>query len=114
VYVYLDPFLFDDRIWLISKALCIATVAILIRSIFRVIELWDGFNSGVAQNEALLMLFEGPFIIFACFALTICHPGVVFKDLWHEANWSLRRRDQGKVRFIELEEQGLASSRSLK
>jgi len=90
-------------------SLCIATFAILIRSIFRVIELQSGFNGGVANNEALFMIFEGPFVIIACFFLTICHPGVVFEGLWQESNWSLRRKNPNKG-SVELQEEGFAMS----
>ncbi|KAF2801961.1 RTA1-domain-containing protein [Mytilinidion resinicola] len=90
-------------------SLAVATFAILIRSIFRVIELQSGFGGSVANNEALFMIFEGPFVIIACFFLTICHPGLVFKNLWAESNWSLRGRRSGKE-SIDSEEGIVLSS----
>ena len=58
-------------------ALAISTICILIRSIYRVIELQDGFQSAVASNEILFMILEGPMIIIATGLLTIYHPGSI-------------------------------------
>lgn len=60
-------------------ALVVATLCILVRSAFRVDELEAGFSSAVANNQTLFMIFEGPFIIVASLALTIFHPGYVFR-----------------------------------
>jgi hypothetical protein len=63
-------------------ALLAATILIFVRSIYRVAELWDGFNGKLANEEATFMVFEGPMIILAVAALTVLHPGRVFADLW--------------------------------
>lgn len=59
-------------------ALTIATGCILIRSIYRVIELQGGFQSSVASNEVLFMILEGPMVIISTSLLTVYHPGFVF------------------------------------
>jgi hypothetical protein len=71
-----------------------ATACILIRSIYRIFELKGGFVGGLAGNEALFMLLEGPLIILAVFSLTVLHPGLAFggRSGWHAARWSLRGR----------------------
>ncbi|KAF2422217.1 RTA1-domain-containing protein [Tothia fuscella] len=76
-----------------NYALWIATVLILIRSIYRVVELQEGFSGPVASNEAAFMVFEGPMIILAVFGLTIFHPGRAFAGKWQTAAWSLRRKE---------------------
>jgi hypothetical protein len=63
-------------------ALTLATMAILIRSVFRVVEMNGGFNSWVANQEILFMIFEGGAMLVACIALTIYHPGRVLFDHW--------------------------------
>ena len=69
-------------------ALVVATVCVLVRSAFRVDELQGGFGSEVANNQTLFMVFEGPFIIVACLALTLFHPGFGFHGKWALANWT--------------------------
>lgn len=59
-----------------------ASILILIRSAFRVAELKDGFESDIANNEALLMVFEGAMLVLACLALTIGHPGLGLPISW--------------------------------
>jgi hypothetical protein len=84
----------------LSLALWLATLFILVRSIYRVVELQGGFNGTVAGNEVAFMVLEGPMIILATFLLTIFHPGYAFGGQWHAAGWSLR----GRKRDIELDE----------
>ncbi|KAF1837824.1 RTA1-domain-containing protein [Decorospora gaudefroyi] len=59
-----------------------ATITIYVRCIYRVAELWEGFNGKLANDEATFMIFEGPMMILAVLALTVFHPGRVFGDLW--------------------------------
>lgn len=66
----------------ISIALFTATIAIFIRSIYRVAELQGGFSSKIANSQATFMIFEGPFMILAVTLLTIFHPGRIFDGLW--------------------------------
>ncbi|KAI9833950.1 MAG: hypothetical protein M1819_003459 [Sarea resinae] len=77
-------------------ALALATVTILIRSIFRVAELAGGFDGKVANNEPAFMVLEGPMIIIAAVALTVFHPGFSFGGEWSAAAWSLRGRGDSK------------------
>jgi hypothetical protein len=63
-------------------ALFAATVLIFVRCIYRVAELWNGFNGHLANDEVTFMIFEGPLIILGVTALTVYHPGRVFGDLW--------------------------------
>ena len=66
----------------ILQGLFTATVCIFIRSVYRVAELWEGFDGHLANHESSFMAFEGPFIIVAVLVMTIWHPGRVFDDLW--------------------------------
>ncbi|KAG9387774.1 RTA protein [Pyrenophora tritici-repentis] len=59
-----------------------SSTLIFIRCIYRVAELWDGFNGKLANREATFMVFEGPMIFFAVSALTVFHPGRISGDLW--------------------------------
>ncbi|KAF4465657.1 sphingoid long-chain base transporter rsb1 [Fusarium albosuccineum] len=69
---------FKSFIW----ALSIATITITIRCIYRVVELSGGFKSEPANDEPSLMVLDGPMIMAALLALTICHPGPLFFGDW--------------------------------
>ncbi|KAF1957466.1 RTA1-domain-containing protein [Byssothecium circinans] len=71
-------------------SLFIATILIFIRCIYRVAELWGGFNSELANHELTFMIFEGPLIIGAVSAMTVYHPGRVFDKLWDAAGKGIR------------------------
>jgi len=74
-----------------QTGLIIAGAAVLFRSVYRLVELHDGFFSSAALNETAFVVMEGPLIIIACTALSIYHPGVLFK---HKASERLRSSDQ--------------------
>lgn len=67
-----------------------ATVLIFIRCVYRVAELWGGFDSHLANDELTFMIFEGPMIILAVTLMTVFHPGRVFGDLWVAAGKGYR------------------------
>ncbi|KAF7947370.1 uncharacterized protein EAE97_004619 [Botrytis byssoidea] len=76
--------------------LCIATITILIRSIYRCIELSGGFNGPLfIGHEVEFMILEGVMITLAVAALTILHPGVAMKGAWSEANFKFRSKHEG-------------------
>jgi hypothetical protein len=75
---------------LFQWSLFTATILIFVRCIYRVAELWDGFNGHLANDEITFMIFEGPLIIIAVTALTAFHPGRVFADLWVPAGNGVR------------------------
>ncbi|KAI9654047.1 MAG: hypothetical protein M1831_005564 [Alyxoria varia] len=72
-------------------ALAVATVLIFIRCCYRVAELREGFDGGLANNEPVFMVLEGPMIFISVGVLTVLHPGLAFKDMWGQANWSFRK-----------------------
>ncbi|QDS69674.1 hypothetical protein FKW77_009595 [Venturia effusa] len=91
----------------------IATIAIFIRSVFRVAELSDGFHGKLANQEVTFMILEGAMIIIAVSAMTIMHPYFSFGGAWAEAAWSLRARkgveagvggskSRGSVQSVEM------------
>jgi hypothetical protein len=59
---------------------------IIVRCIFRAIELSDGFSGELANNEVVYMILEPPMISLAVIALTVCHPGVSFQGTWLAAS----------------------------
>lgn len=71
--------------------LTVASLAIYIRSCFRVVELWGGFDSAIANNEIVFMFLEGTMLIAATTCQTVFHPHFAFQGHWHDANFSMGR-----------------------
>jgi hypothetical protein len=74
--------------WLL--ALGVATLTIIIRSVFRCAELSGGFNGPLANNEITFMILEGAMISVAVISITVFHPGWVWQGQWNEAQWHVR------------------------
>jgi hypothetical protein len=85
-------------------AIAVATITIYIRCVFRVAELWDGFGGKLANDQTAFMILEGPMIIIATIALTVCHPGIAFGSAqsWAAANWTFRKSKKGDNNHMEL------------
>ena len=77
---------FKGSLW----GLSIATIVILVRSIFRCAELSEGFDGKLANDEVTFMILEAAMIGIAAICLTVFHPGVVWKGQWNQAVWSTR------------------------
>jgi hypothetical protein len=91
VSIWYESFLLLTKHANFMTALWIATILILIRSIYRVAELEGGFTGTIASNQVSFMILEGPMIILAVGALSVFHPGYAFDGQWKSAGWSLRK-----------------------
>jgi hypothetical protein len=89
-----------------GAGLLVATVAILARSIFRVVELWEGFGGKLWNDEVLFMVFDGAMVGFASIILTALHPGPAFKSEWAASNWTFRGRSRRDSRVEEVAQAG--------
>jgi len=70
-----------------------ATITIMVRSIYRCIELWGGFSGALfADHEVTFMILEPTMIIIACLLLTGLHPAWCFQGTWHDANFNFRTK----------------------
>lgn len=61
-------------------ALALATICIFIRSIYRVIELAQGWEGELIKNQTYFIILEGAMVIIAVLALNIFHPGWCFRE----------------------------------
>ncbi|RPA82432.1 putative RTA1 domain protein [Ascobolus immersus RN42] len=77
------------KIFLFSLGL--STVLILIRCIFRVVELWDGWTSELMSNEKKFIALEGGMVIAAAVFLTLFNPGWGFG---REHSWDEKKRER--------------------
>jgi hypothetical protein len=84
-----NTFRFKGFLWTLG----LATLAIFVRSVFRCAELQGGFHGKLANQQITFMILEGAMIICAVLLLTIFHPGLAFMGRWHDASWSLGRRN---------------------
>ncbi|EXJ56921.1 hypothetical protein A1O7_07265 [Cladophialophora yegresii CBS 114405] len=74
-------------------AIAVAVLTILVRSVYRLAELQQGFDGKLANNELEFMILEGPMIFVAVGLLTAYHPGwVIGAKLWVEAGFHLRTK----------------------
>ncbi|CAE6432470.1 unnamed protein product [Rhizoctonia solani] len=67
-------------VWMLV-GLAIATMLIIMRSIYRTIELSDGWNGGIIAIEKWFNWFDGAPIVVAMFAFNLLHPGYLLKSL---------------------------------
>ncbi|PVH76683.1 hypothetical protein DL98DRAFT_550980 [Cadophora sp. DSE1049] len=71
-------------------AVFLATACLFVRTVFRSVELSEGFSGELANNEIQFMVLDGVMVIIACLCLTVMHPGIgVGKQKWKEAEFSL-------------------------
>lgn len=89
---------------LLPYAIAVATVTIYIRCVFRVAELKDGFGGALANDQTAFMILEGPMIIIATVALTVCHPGIAFGNAqsWAAANWTWKKNNKSGNNHIRM------------
>lgn len=67
-----------QRFKLFVGFLSLATILILIRCVYRIDELSDGYSGPLVHDEGLFVGLEGVLIIVAVFCLAVAQPGPVF------------------------------------
>jgi hypothetical protein len=60
-------------------ALTLATICIFWRSVYRVVELAEGWTGELIRRQNLFIGFEGVMVVMACAALNAFHPVVCFR-----------------------------------
>ncbi|CUS14690.1 unnamed protein product [Tuber aestivum] len=63
-------------------ALSLSTVLIFIRSIYRVIEMAQGWDGALTKNETLFFVLEGVMVVIAVLVLNVFHPGWCFREAY--------------------------------
>ncbi|KAK1967911.1 RTA1 like protein [Colletotrichum sublineola] len=80
-----------------------ATACLFVRTVFRSVELSEGFSGKLANQEVEFMVLDGVMIILACLCLSIWHPGNGFGGRWNEAKFRFRN-SKNKVEQEEAAE----------
>jgi hypothetical protein len=79
-----------------SIALCLATVTLFVRTVFRSVELSGGFSGPLANSEVQFMVLDGVMVLIASTCLTVMHPGIGFgKAGWAAAKFRFRKNKVG-------------------
>lgn len=101
---FLFPGISPRYIYLTAKGLTVATLAIFVRSVFRVAELQEGFDGPLANDEVTFMILEGAMMAMATLCLTVLHPGYCFGGYWDQTSWrSIKQSSQ--LSLMELKAQ---------
>ncbi|KAJ7912096.1 RTA1 like protein-domain-containing protein [Mycena leptocephala] len=66
----------EGKLRIMIGALAFNTVCLLIRAIYRTIELLDGFSGPIISTERLFNVLDGLMILFAILSLNVVHPGI--------------------------------------
>ena len=61
-------------------ALSLATICIFTRSVFRVVELGEGWTGHLIRDQTLFIVLEGAMVVLAVLALNVFHPGLCFRE----------------------------------
>ncbi|KAJ7136318.1 RTA1-like protein [Mycena crocata] len=65
------------KVRLMICALAFSTLVLFIRSIYRIIELSDGWNGRIIQTEVYFNVLDGAMVVLAIFTMNIAHPGLL-------------------------------------
>ena len=57
---------------------------------YRIAELQAGFHSHLFNDEGFFMVLEGTVMSIVAIALTVLHPGLVFRRQWRDTDYSFR------------------------
>ena len=66
-------------------ALALATICIFIRTIYRVVQLAQGWEGPLIANEMLFVFLEGAMMVVAALSLNLFHPGWCFQNGYEES-----------------------------
>ncbi|KAJ7106332.1 RTA1-domain-containing protein [Mycena epipterygia] len=66
----------DGHLRIMTGALAFNTTCLLIRAIYRTLELLDGFTGRIISTERYFNVLDGGMIVLAIFTINVVHPGV--------------------------------------
>jgi hypothetical protein len=66
-------------------ALARSVVLVIIRSIYRVIEMQGCYDGKLMKNQATFLVFEGAFVVLPVLLLLVFHPGSSFAEIRTES-----------------------------
>lgn len=90
---------------------------LFIRTVFRAVELSEGFAGDMANDEVLFMILDGAMVILSVLCLTVMHPGRGFAGRWNEAVFFFRpnkksRRNRNHIAHDNVESGSAGSDKA--
>ncbi|KAL7415338.1 RTA1-like protein [Mrakia frigida] len=82
---------------LLILGVSLSTLFIFIRSIYRTIELLDGWTGPIIANQQLFNFLDGMMIIFALLATNFLHPGFLLDTRNNSISLGMKRKKAPKV-----------------
>lgn len=93
----------DRNIKLTIFSVSTMTVLLITRSIYRTIELSDGWSGAIISTQWLFNAFDGSLIVLAIFTLNVLHPGVLLRgyDRVDEVGLSAEKITRSPTRSLQ-------------
>ncbi|KAJ7108025.1 RTA1 like protein [Mycena crocata] len=73
--------LMDPRVKKLIYALAFSTFVLLIRSVYRIIELATGWHGKIIETEIYFNIFDGAMVVLAIYTINVAHPGLLLPPL---------------------------------
>ncbi|KAK7024815.1 RTA1-like protein [Favolaschia claudopus] len=67
----------DTRLKLLVQALCFSTLVLFVRSIYRMVELADGWTGKIITTEVYFNIFDAGMVTLAIYTINVAHPGML-------------------------------------
>lgn len=71
----------STRFKLFTAGITLAYLTIFVRCVYRIAEMAGGWQNEIMQNEDEFIVLDSVMIAVATIALTVCHPGIAFKEM---------------------------------
>ncbi|KLO17012.1 RTA1 like protein [Schizopora paradoxa] len=93
----------DRKVQLMIFGLSFSTICIFIRSVYRTIELSDGWSGRIIHTQKYFNILDGAMIVLAMYTLNFLHPGILLRHIpdgpkkvlkTHSEESSLNRKSQ--------------------
>jgi len=93
----------DRNVQLMIVGLSFSTICIFIRSVYRTIELSDGWSGRIIHTQRYFNILDGAMILLAMYTLNVFHPGILLRHIpdepkkgaqTHSEESSLKRESQ--------------------
>ncbi|TFK53021.1 RTA1-domain-containing protein [Heliocybe sulcata] len=73
----------DMKMQMMILELVLSTIFIFIRSVYRTVELSDGWNGPIISTQVYFNVLDGAMIVLASYTLNILHPGYLLKTAYN-------------------------------
>ncbi|KAI0651898.1 RTA1-domain-containing protein [Trametes meyenii] len=84
----------DHSMKMLIVGICISTVLIYIRSVYRTIEFANGFDGPIAHTQVLFNVFDGMMVTLAMYTLNFMNPGTLLKATANSSAYALADRNR--------------------